>query len=454
MPTLALDLPDGGATPLLVGFSGGLDSTVLLHLLADAGRGLRALHVHHGLHADADAWERHCRQACEALGIPLTVARVQVTRDGAGLEAAARDARHAAFADHLHDGETLVLAHHRDDQAETMLLRLLRSSGSGGLAAMRPRRAFGRGDVWRPLLDTPRADLLAYAQAKGLSWIDDPSNADDSLDRNFLRVRVMPLLAGRWPEAAASMARSAALLSEDARLLDEEAAKRLALVQGVDPATLAVDGLLALDRAWRHRVLRAWIAALALPPLPGAALVRIDGEMLAVRGDAEPEYHWAGCVLRRWRNLLPAEMAPAELPPGWPAEWGGASPLLLPTGDRLAFVGADLAATSVAEAIGVAARSAPTITEPPPTMIVRARRGGERITLPGRGNSHALKKVLQDLGVPAWERERLPLLFAADGELLAAGDLAISARLANWNARAGGRLRWEKCDGSHENIPD
>ncbi len=427
MPALEIDGLDGDTNPLLLGLSGGLDSMALLHLLTDAGARLRALHVHHGLHPDADAWEQHCRRACEALGVPFVLARVQVTRDGDGLEAAARDARHAAFAAHLRAGETLVLAHHRDDQAETVLLRLLRASGTGGLAAMRPRRDFGHGVVWRPLLDVSRADLLAYAQAKGLAWIEDPSNQDDTLDRNFLRARVLPVLAERWPQAAAALARSAALLAGDARLLDAETTNRLAQVQGAAPAFLSVPGLLALEPGWRHRVIRAWLAALDLPPLPGAALARIDAEMLPVRGDAEPEYRWAGCVLRRWRDQLFAEAARAALPTDWQAAWSGAEPLDLPTGDQLAFESADPAAAPATM-----------------TLSVRARRGGERITLPGRKHSHALKKLLQELDVPPWERERLPLVFADDGDLLAAGDRAISARLADWTTGSGRHLRWTK----------
>ncbi|WP_108846048.1 tRNA lysidine(34) synthetase TilS, partial [Xanthomonas fragariae] len=179
----ALSLPATPPGPVLIAFSGGIDSGVLLHLLATTPRycdtGLRALHVHHGLHADADAWAAHCLRACDALQIPLQIVRVQVARDsGLGLEAAARNARHAACAQALAPGEWLALAHHRDDQAETFLLRALRASGPDGLAAMRAQRPFANGMLWRPLLANGRADVLAYALAHGLQWIEDPSNAD------------------------------------------------------------------------------------------------------------------------------------------------------------------------------------------------------------------------------------------------------------------------------------
>ncbi|KAB8172125.1 tRNA lysidine(34) synthetase TilS, partial [Lysobacter maris] len=178
------DLPPDAPSPapLLVAYSGGLDSTVLLHLLASEPRrrsdGLRAIHVHHGLHPDADDWARHCRRFCDALAIPLTVVRVEVARDaGLGLEAAARHARHAAFEAALGTDEVLVTGHHRDDQAETFLLRALRASGTDGLAAMRAWRRCGRGWLWRPLLETPRAALLEHAGTHALRWIEDPSNA-------------------------------------------------------------------------------------------------------------------------------------------------------------------------------------------------------------------------------------------------------------------------------------
>src|SRR5690606_8071854 len=162
---------------------GGLDSVVLLHLLRSRpdvrAAGLRAIHVRHGLQAAAGDWAAHCRALCEALEVPLQVVEVDVERDsGAGLEAAARAARRRAFAAALGDDEILALAHHRDDQAETFLLRALRASGPDGLAAMRPWQRFGAGWLWRPLLDAPRADLLAHAQLHGLRWVEDPSNDD------------------------------------------------------------------------------------------------------------------------------------------------------------------------------------------------------------------------------------------------------------------------------------
>ena len=156
---LPSDSPD---SPILVGLSGGLDSTVLLHLLAHSplrANGLRAIHVHHGLHADADAWAAHCEALCAGFDIPLTVVRVEVRDNGDGPEASARAARHAAFESELRDGEVIALAHHRDDQAETFLLRALRGSGADGLGAMRAWRAFSRGWLWRPLLAQPREAL-------------------------------------------------------------------------------------------------------------------------------------------------------------------------------------------------------------------------------------------------------------------------------------------------------
>lgn len=409
----------------MAGFSGGLDSTVLLHLLAADARvrhaGLRAIHVHHGLHPDADDWAARCQALCDALAVPLTVVRVAVERNSKlGVEGAARAARHTAFAQALGDGDILALAHHQDDQAETFLLRALRGSGVDGLAAMRRWRRHGHGWLWRPLLDLPRAALLDWARSKQLEWIDDPGNAEDGFDRNFLRHRVVPLLRQRWPQADAALARSATLSAEAADLLAAEDGAALTAVSTA-PATLAVDALLALPGERRARVLRRWVDGLGLPPLPATGLRMIESRLLHARADAQPRFDWSSARIERWRNLLHATLRPAPWPPDWTQVWDGSAPLRLPDGGQLALVGA-------------AGFDAP--------LQVRGRHGGERLTLPGRRHSHALKHLLQDAGLPPWHRAALPLLVAADGELLAAGDRILSARMQAWLTASGARLRW------------
>jgi tRNA(Ile)-lysidine synthase len=416
---LILDPMRAGDDPrqMLVGFSGGLDSTVLLHQLAmsvDFGKhDVRAIHVNHGLHPDADVWAMHCQKFCDANAVPLTIIHVIVESGrGDGREAAARKVRHAALESELRDDEVLALAHHRDDQAETFLLRALRASGPDGLGAMRAWRTFGRGWLWRPLLDMPRSELLAYAQQHDLPWIEDPSNTDTTLDRNFLRHRVLPLLRERWPHVDAAFARSASLSAEVGGLLDDEDAQSLLSVQGHDPRTLDVEGLRKLPTARRARVLRRWIGSLKLPPLPATGIAHIENDLLDATPDAHAAFAWSGSFVHRWRNVLHADIQRAPLPADWQAHWDGRHGLPLPGGgDALKLSGAD-------------GFDAP--------VCLHARRGGERITLPGRSHSHTLKHVLQDLGVPPWQRGRLPLLSTQDGELLAAGDLVYSSTFDTW----------------------
>lgn len=426
----------GADAPLLVGFSGGLDSTVLLHLLAALpsirARGLGAIHVHHGLHPRADAWADHCTDVCRRLDVPLEVARVRVDRaSGSGPEAAARAARHAAFAAALPAGGILALAHHCQDQAETFLLRGLRGSGVDGLAAIRPWRAFAGGWLWRPLLGLARGRLLAHAREHRLQWIEDPANEDESLDRNFLRHRVLPLLRERWPHADATLARSAALCAEARDLLAGEDTQALAEAGGED-GTMSLPALRGLAPARRARVLRMWIDALDLPPLPAEGVARIEADLLQARADACAQFQWSGAVVRAWSGRLHAGKATPPLPADWQEQWDGREPLALPGGRILA----------VAAAAGVGVPAAP-----PPgagfgtTLRVHARRGGERIRLPGRTHSHALKHVLQEAGIPPWERTRLPLLSDAAGDVQAAGDRVLSAAFAQRLHDRGLRLR-------------
>lgn len=431
-PPIRLIAPDTPSA-VLVAYSGGVDSTVLLHLLASdtaiRAHGLRALHVHHGLQPDADLWAQHCLRVCDDLGIDCDIVRITVERDsGLGPEAAARHARREVFARTLRTGETLALAQHRDDQAETFLLRALRASGPDGLASMRPWRPFAAGWMWRPLLDTPRAALLSYARAQSLTWIEDPSNADTALDRNFLRHHVLPMLRDRWPSADAAFARAATLAAQISALLSEQDARLLAAVRDEGGAALSAPALLGLSAAQRARVLRYWVASLDWPPLPAKGVTRIDADVLGVEADRAtrdrmPSFAWHGVEIRRWRDALYAIETGRELDPDWSCRWDGSAPLRLPNGDTLQLAGAS------------------GFDFP---LLVHARRGGERILLPGRGeHHHTLKHLLQEQGIPPWERARMPLISTSDGSiLLAVADRLRSAGFEYWMQSQGARLVW------------
>jgi tRNA(Ile)-lysidine synthase len=425
---LAARLAKAPAGALCVGFSGGMDSTVLLHALAALPaareRGLRALHIDHGLNAASNAWARSCAEFCAALAIPFAPVEVRVENiDELGVEGAARKARYAAFASQLSNGELLVLAHHRDDQAETLLLRLLHGAGHEGLAGMRPLRRFEHAWLWRPLLDISRETLRDYAAQHALQWIEDPSNSDSQHARNHVRNQVMPALAARWPDASRRIAAAASRMREESEVLD--AATRTAFndVGREDPDTLDLDALRALAPALRRSVIACWLDARNLPRPPPGIWLRL-ADLLDAREDASPLLSWHGAELRRYRTTLYA-MRP--LPPtqtDWKLDWTGAESLQLPAGfGRLSL------------------EPATTFDAP---IIVRARRGGERLDQPG--SHRELRTLLQDLGIPPWVRERLPLLCSAAGDVLAAADLALSPAFAKQLAERRARLLWQRAD--------
>lgn len=387
----------------VVAYSGGLDSHVLLHALSRLGIELAAVHVHHGLSPNAELWAEHCQAQCAALGVPCRVVRVEVARDaGKGIEAAARSARYAALEQVLGEGEMLLTAHHQDDQAETLLLMLLRGAGVAGLAAMPAVRACGRGRLARPLLGLPRSALHLYAQRHGLSWVDDESNFDTSLDRNYLRHELLPLLRRRWPAAERALARSAAHLAEAGELLAELAAADLGAAGGHRPGTLSVEALQALTPPRRRNLLRHWLRCRGLPLPDTRHLQRIEQEVLPARPDAEPRVCWPGAEVRRYRDDLYA-LPPLTPPPATELAWPQPEPLVLADGRTLTMRACTGQGLSAARCAGA-------------RVTVRFRAGGERCTPAGRGHTHELRKLFQEAGVPGWERERVPLLFV-DGML-------------------------------------
>lgn len=411
----------------VLALSGGLDSTVLLHLLAGT-RDLHdvpvdAVHVDHGLHDDSGRWAAAACAHARSLGIACRVIRADVGRDG-GPEAAARDARYAALRTTMRAGDWLLSAHHRDDQAETLLLNLMRGSGPEGLAAMPPCRPFGPGHLVRPLLTITRDELSAYAAAEGLSWTDDPSNRDTVFDRNYLRREVLPVLARRWPDSAARIARSAAHLGDIGELLHDVADHDLAAMSAVS-GRLPVSGVRALGRERQAQVLRRAVDRAGLPKLTARALREIVTSLLAARDDASPVVHWAGAECRRYRDTLYLATVPAEpafdgleLAPDAPVSLGpgyGTLSLTLQPGTGL---DPDRAAGG---------------------LVLRRRTGGEEIKPFGQRHTRKLKKLLQEHGVLPWRRDTLPLVYAGE-RLVAVGDLWIAADAV---AAPGLALRWD-----------
>ena len=410
-PRVPLDVvlkppPEFRDAGLVVGYSGGLDSTVLLHALAHQGfPRLQVVHVHHGLQSLADDWVRHAEQFCASLDLPLSIEHVAVRSEGQGIEAAAREARYAAFAGHMHPGDLLVLAHHQDDQAETVLLNLLRGSGPAGLAAMRPLSAFATGYLWRPLLDVPRAELLAYAQAHQLNWIEDPHNRDPAFARSALREQVMPLLRARWPAASRLMARAAELQAESAELQHEVALSDLAQVDERDQG-LSIPALLALSPSRRRNLLRAWVGmcGLAMPYLD--TLIRVDTEVLGARMDANPLLCWPGGEFRRYRDRLFVMPRLAPVAGDFRVALTVPGEIFLPPAcGRLVATGA----WPQSEALSL-----------------RLVHEGDRFRPPGSPRARSLKTLFQSRSIPTWVRPRAPVLEGTRG-LLWIGGLGWSA---------------------------
>ncbi|MBI5613172.1 MAG: tRNA lysidine(34) synthetase TilS [Gammaproteobacteria bacterium] len=402
-----------------VAFSGGLDSHVLLHALAGLrGRrrpafALRAMHIDHGLHPDSAEWAHHCRQICAQLAVAFESVRVRVdSAAGDGLEAAARRARYDALKRALAPDQVLLTAHHQDDQAETVLLQLLRGAGMHGLAAIAPIKTFGPGRLARPLLDFTRADLRAYAEHHRLDWIDDESNLNLKHRRNVIRHEVLPVVRRHWPQAGELLARSARHAAAAAALLDALAADDLGRCPGPagERATLSIGALRALPHARLANLLRYWLRHQGLPAPTTQQL-----EDLTALVDHEPASRrarlaWPGVEVWRYRDGLQAAAPLAAPVSTLDLPWDLSGPLELPQlGWRLLAVPAD--------GQGLARARLPAAP-----LRVRLRHGGEVCRLPGRRHRHKLKKLLQASHVAPWRRGRLPLLYA-DGALAAVADL-------------------------------
>ncbi len=420
-------LPAGA--PLCVALSGGQDSMVLLDALARLremlATPLSALHVDHGLSPNAPAWAAFCARQCESRGVALRIERVNVgSTHGRGLEAAARTARYAAFARQPVD--YLALAHHRQDQAETLLLRLLRGAGVRGLAAMRAVRELTLPEadtarriiLLRPMIEIDKAILQDYAVRHGVPWCTDESNSNTDLDRNFLREEILPRLAARFPHYAVTFARAAQNLAQANELIDEFTAFDRGVCENA--GRLRLDALRALTPARAANAVRGFVreyAGVALTAAQTDELLRQLG--LAGRehaDDAQTQFHVGGAVLRVRRGEAQIEMADAEA--------NAASGLLVPwRGEAVLALPAPYGSVAFTRERGVGVSAAKLGAA---QVTLRSRRGGERLRPALKRPTRTLKNLLQESNIPAWQRKRLPLLFCGD-ELVCVPGLAIAA---------------------------
>lgn len=400
-----------------VALSGGLDSVVLLHLLhrlaPDFHWQISALHVHHGISPNADAWAAFCAGYCALLGVSLQTVHVDITplRERHGLEAAARMLRHDAYA--RSDSDAVALAHHADDQAETLLLQLLRGSGVRGAAAM-PYVAEtpGRARLVRPLLAFDREAIAEYARAHQLSWIEDESNADPRYARNFLRHRIFPRLIEHFPAARHTLARSAANFAEAAGLMDELAAQDAR--GAINDGWLELTALAQISLPRAKNLLRHYLETRGAPVPSAAQLEEMFGQLTNKRADAAICVDFSGWQLRRYRNRAWVEPAPKVCEPVTSLSWFGESALYwTPLGRLVSFNLVQGGGLSLAKL-----QKAP--------VALRLRQGADHLRPHSSASSRSLKNLLQESAIPPWQRARLPLLYCGD-RLVWIPDVALEA---------------------------
>jgi tRNA(Ile)-lysidine synthase len=408
-----------------IAYSGGVDSHVLLHLCASIKSlkdKITAVYVHHGLQAEAEAWAGHCEKTAEELGVNFLVLRVNaVAATGESPEEAARNARYTALKSLMDCDDMLLLAQHREDQLETVLLQLFRGSGLRGLSGMPESMVFGRGVMLRPLLNIAKQAIIDYAQAHQLCWVEDPSNQRNDYDRNYLRNAIVPLLKQRWPAIDKTVARSARHCADAEVLVSEVADELFSAVFDEADKTLWISRLQQHHSHQQQLVIRHWFQHLGLK-MPAQAFVgRILTQVVAAGENSNPVLSGQGYDIRRYRDKLYCLQQVVQEPLQDVVWSAGQSSIKVGNNQTLSCV------SSSAGMLREQWRDA--------RVEVRFRRGGEKICLPGRAGHHSLKNLFQEAGIPPWERGSVPLIYLND-TLAAVGDKWISAAFYSEKAQA------------------
>ena len=397
----------------LVAYSGGLDSHVLLQLMSRLPDiNLRALHIDHGLQDASPWWGRHCRDICNDLNIPFERISLNLeVPDGQSLEAYAREKRYQAFKDHLLEDEVLLTGHHQNDQAETLLIQLLRGAGGAGLAAMPMMTSFAGGSHMRPLLNLTRDQLEYYAQQNHLSYVEDGSNADLRFDRNYLRHQILPQLVDRWPGCYQTLSRAALIQGETQRLMGYYVAQDLESMLGSAAGTLSVDKLIQCEPDRRRALLRYWMTASGFRAPSAKKLQHVVSDVLFSAEDAMPCVHWQGAEVRRFQGDMYLMQPLSEHDASQSFYWGLEEDLSIDSIGltlKLGLLGDWQERLSVEPAKEMG-------------LTVRFRQGGESILPTGRNKSIPLKQIFQQFAIPPWLRDRIPLLYLGDDLIMVYG---------------------------------
>jgi len=379
------------------------------------------------LQAVAGDWQQHCEQQCASLKIDLACHAVELSGDAS--EDEARQARYGVFESQIRGDETLLIAHHLDDQLETLLLRLMRGAGPAGLAGMPERRTLGQGQLLRPWLSLGRAELQRYASEHELTWVEDASNAGTAFDRNFCRQEILPRLEQRWPGYRDSWSKSQTLLAESAELLSDLARIDLASLGAVSTGGLDLRELALLSPARQRNALRLWLTELGLDAPGWQQMRQLLDEFITAREDSVGVLDMGQFYLQRFQQRLYAlrHMPLIDAVLSWDARQH----------KELSLPGNGALAVSTAAESGLHLELAP-------DLEVRYRQGGETIQLPGRP-AKPLKKLFQEQGIPPWHRERMPLIFRQE-QLVCVPGLGVAADCLASAGEEGLLINWQQPD--------
>ena len=405
---------------------------MLLHLLYrlrnEITSELRVLHVNHGINAGALQWSRHCAAVCKGLGLELVVERIDIDRPlGTSIESWARNQRYTLLARHMQSGDLLLTAHHQQDQAETLLLQLLRGAGVKGLAAMPRLREFCGGWHVRPLLDFTRPQILSYAVQADLQWIEDDSNLDESLDRNFLRRQIWPRLQQHWPGLSRTLARVANHQAQAASLLEDLARQDLGSLRLQEGSILDNRLLQSISRPRLANLLRYWLQELALPTPNAGKLQQVIEDVIHSSYQAGPCVRWKNAEIRRYRYGVYAQTVLPEHDPDLILDWNLQESCGIPVGTLQA---------RLAQGRGIRCTAVPG-----EKLQIRYRKGGERLKPAGSEHHKPLKKLFQQRGILPWYRDRIPLLYAGD-DLVAVAGYWVAGEYSAADDEPGWEIHW------------